>query len=147
MGGPLVQVERPVKMGAGAGAGGADGADALARLDMLPDRHTDAVHVLVGRGEAMAVIDDDGAAGIEEIALGQRHGAAGRGDDRGAARGRDIDTAMRRAGLAIEDALAAIDAGDRAGRRPMQWLLEEGRVGGGRAGPRAHRPLALDALP
>jgi len=112
----------------------------------LPDRHTDAVHVLVGRGEAMAVIDDDGAAGIEEIALGQRHGAAGGSDDRRAARRRDIDTAMRRAGLAVEDALAAIDAGDRTGRRPMQRLLEERQVGVGGARARDHRALALDAL-
>src|SRR5258708_8180716 len=70
-----------MEMRAGDAARGADRADALARLDMLPGRHSDAVHVLVGRGETVAVIDDDGAAGIEEIALGQRHGAAGGSDD------------------------------------------------------------------
>jgi len=63
----------------------------------------------VARFEPVAVVDQDGVAGKEKR-LGHAHDAIRGGDDGGASRGGYIDAHMRRARLAIEDALAAIDA-------------------------------------
>ncbi len=58
----------------------------------------------------------------------------------------DIDPEMRAARLAIEDALAAIDAADGAKRRPVEAFEGVGEIGVARAGGVDAGLLVLDAL-
>ena len=74
-----------MKMRAGDAAGGAHRADTSTGFDMLSQHDLDAVHVLISRGESVAVIDDYRSAGKEEIMLGKGDGSScGRGDGLGA---------------------------------------------------------------
>src|SRR5262245_48480544 len=98
------------------------------------------------RGEAVAVVDDDGAAGEEKVRVGQGDDAAGRRLEVGTAGRGDIDAEMRAARLAVEDALAAVDAADRAERRPVERLEGIGQVGVAGAGGVDADLLGLDTL-
>src|SRR5882724_1996089 len=97
--------------------GGADQADLLALAQALPGLDVDAREMRIAGLQPIAVIDQDGIAGEEELA-GEAYHPAGGGDDRRAGRRRDVDAHMRGARLAVEDALAAIDTADRPARRP-----------------------------
>ena len=66
----------------------------------------------------MTVIERDQATVEIGIRMRQRDDTIGRGQYRGAGRSGDIDTVMRSSGLAIQDTLAAVDAGYSSNRRP-----------------------------
>ena len=91
---------------------------------VLSDLDQDILHVGVDAVQPVAVIDHHGAAGEIQVRLGQRHDPARDRFDRRACRRRDVEAAMRRARLAVQDALAAIDARDRPERRPRHLLSE-----------------------
>jgi hypothetical protein len=104
-----------MEMGAGGAAGGADGADEHAGFDRLTHRNGHRFQMKVTARHAKAVIDNHGVAGQIEIAdendMPARHLAHGR-----TFMGREIDAVMGRARLAVQDALAAIDARHHAAR-------------------------------
>ena len=92
----------------------------------------------------MAVIDDHGVAGEIKLLLGQRHDAADRRVDRRAFGRGDVDAVMRLARLTVQDALAAVDAGDRTFGRPVEFFGEPILVGiGARASPTACASRAM----
>src|SRR6266851_5586164 len=135
----------PMEMRAGDAAGGADKADLLALPDALARLDVEPGKMGVARLQPIAVIDEDGVAGKEKL-RGETYDAAAGGDDRRACRRGDVDPHMRRPRLAVEDALAAIDAADRPDRRPGHRLREE-RLGAGDLTQRADLArLAADTL-
>ena len=68
--------------------------------------------------QPLAVIEYQCAAGEIHVVMGQGDDAAGWRIDRAAGRRRDVQTVVRPARLAVEDALAAVDATDAASCRP-----------------------------
>ena len=95
----------------------------------------------------MAVVENHRAAGVVHAGLGERDDAVGGCLDRRADGRGHVDAVVGPARLAVEDALAAVDAGDAPQRRPGEPALEQ------RLGPvdRAHLGdqgvLGLDARP
>src|SRR5436305_10645767 len=100
-----------MEMRPGDAAGRADQPDLLALAQALPGRDVDAREMRIAGLQPIAMIDQDRVAGEEELAGEAHHAAPGRYDRRSRRRG-DVDSHMRRARLAVEDPLAAIDAAD-----------------------------------
>src|SRR5581483_7090205 len=65
----VVEAHRPVQVRGRDAAGASDRADDLAALDALALRHADVVEVVVHGDQALAVVEDDGAA-VEVVAPG-----------------------------------------------------------------------------
>ncbi len=64
------------------------------------------------RGEAMAMVEDEGTPGKKHIRMGQGDDPVRRGPDRGSFRGRDIEAVVGALGLAIQYPLASVNARD-----------------------------------
>src|SRR5581483_2262658 len=105
-------VNTPMQVRPGSPPGHAGQGDALALPDAFAGPHQELRQVYQHRGQAVAVVDDEGAAGEVQVGLGQGDDAAGRGHHRGAGRHRHVDAVVRLLGRAVEDALAAEHAGD-----------------------------------
>src|SRR5882762_4885048 len=106
-----------MKVGAGDAAGGADFAEERAGVDEVAGLNGGRLEMAIEGVEAEAVIEDDGVAGKIEW-LGEDYAAALRGVYRSAGRSREVDAAVGRPGLAVEDAaLAEIAAGGDSGKR------------------------------
>jgi len=135
-----------MEMRAGGAAGRSHRADDLALRDLLAELHVKPRHVEIDRREPVAVIDHHRAAGHEETLFGERHRTRGRSLDRGAGGCGDIDAHMRRARLAVQDGLAAVDAADRPGHRPDETGFEEAQIAVDGARRRRLAVLALDAF-
>src|SRR3546814_5441855 len=71
------------------------------------------VQVQEGRAEAVAVVDDERRPGKIHAGVRQGDDAVGRRLHRRAHRSRNVDPVVRLARLAVQDALRAVDAGDR----------------------------------
>src|SRR5262249_62247517 len=95
----------PGQVRTGEGAGGARLADGIPLGDLVTVPDVELAHVGEERAEPVAMVEDDGAAGEEEIGVGERDDAATGRLDRRAERRRHVDTEMRLARLAVEDAL------------------------------------------
>ena len=92
----------------------------IAGLDTLPRLHIDRAEVQEGGGQPVPMIDDQRAAGVIQIRVGE-------GDDPGGGRhhgrtflGRHIHPEMRSARLTVQDALAAIHSADGADGGPPE---------------------------
>ena len=68
----------------------------------------------------MAMVDDQGAAGIIQIRVGQGDDAWSGGPDFGADISRYINPKVWPSGLTVEHPLAAVNTGDRANSRPLK---------------------------
>src|SRR5690606_5693633 len=96
--------------------------------------------------DAVAVVDQHGAAGDVEVGLGQGHDAVRRRANGGALRRCDIHARVRRARLAVVDPGAAEAAADAALDGPGEMLGEAGEGSVLDARGRHQRLLAADAL-
>src|SRR5215510_13822350 len=101
-----------MEMRAGDATGAAEFADGIALAKLLPLLDVELAHVSEERAQPVTVIENDRAAGEEEIVVGKRDDTAARRLDRRADRCRNVDPEVRLPRLAVEDALAAIDAAD-----------------------------------
>ncbi len=102
----VVDADFVVEMGAGAASAFADVADGVSAVDVLARDAGEAAQVAVTGGDAMAVIDDDGAS-VAAHEVGEHDHAVRRGHHRLAVSGSDINAAMESA-FSVEwiDALA-----------------------------------------
>src|SRR5487761_145639 len=137
------QPPRPVR--AVGAAGRAELADDLATRHAVADAHGDVLQVHVEGRQAVAVIDDDGAASEEHAGFGETDDAGVGRLDRRPSRRCDVDAQMRLARLAVEDRLTAKDTGDGSGYRPFKRRLEGDAVALLREGVIDLRGFALDA--
>src|SRR5258708_38869572 len=110
-----------MEMRPGDPAGLADPAERIARAQPLTRPRLDRAQMGIQRGHAVAVVDDHGTAEEEQIGLSQAHHAGRRGAHRRAPGPGDLEPDMGRPWLAVEDALAAVDAADRTRCRPGEW--------------------------
>src|SRR5690606_37141272 len=97
----------PVQVRAGRTTGRTHCGHHLALFHAVARFHVDARQVQEIAADAVAVVDQQGAAGEVEVWLGKGHDARGRRLDRRAAGGRDVHPRMRRAGLAVVDPRAS----------------------------------------
>ena len=124
----------PVQMRAGRPAGRTDFADDLALLDRLPDTDVHLRQMQEVRADAVAVVDEHGAAGQIEV-VGEDHAPGGRRFHRRAGGGGDVHAGMRRSRRAVVDALIAETTADSAGHRSDEVLGEADAVVAGLASP------------
>src|ERR1700674_4164565 len=117
---------------AGDAAGGADLAEEGTGVDEVASLHGDGFKVAIKGVEAEAVVENHRVAGKVER-LGEDDAAALRGVDGRAGESGEVDAAVRRAGLAVEDAaLAKVAAGGNAGERVVERAVPEALGGDGR---------------
>src|SRR5262249_13605617 len=126
--------------------GGAKLADGVPLGDLVAVPDVKLAHVGEERAEPVAMVEDDRAAGEEEVGVGERNDAATGRLDRRAERRRHVDAEMRLPRLAVEDALTPVDAADRTDRRPFEAAGVEGDAGDAGAGRIDAHLLRLDAL-
>ena len=101
-----------MEMRAGGAALLADAANGIALMQTITGLHVDARHVQELAENALTVIEENKSAFVKHIGLGQTYDAVSRCHNRRAFRRCHIDTEMRVAFLAVENALAAEDATD-----------------------------------
>jgi hypothetical protein len=129
----------------GRAPGGADQAQHLALFHARPDLHVDAAEVQEVGADAVAVVQQHGAAGEVQVGFGERDDAGGGRVHRRAFRGRHVQAGVRRLRRAVVDALAAIHAADAAVHGPVAVGFVIVAVVVARARGGDHRLLALDA--
>ena len=103
----------------------------IALLQNLTDMDLNLAHMHQIADQPMAVINEHEPALEIHIRLGERDDPAGRGMNWRALRGRNINAVMRRARLAVQDALAAEDTANRALGGPDEIFREPGALGVG----------------
>src|SRR6266446_5067166 len=131
----------PVEVRAGDAARGADFAEESAGVDKVAGLDRNGFEVGVEGVEAEAVVEDHGIAGEIER-LGEHDAAALRGIDGSAGGGGKIDSAVGRAGFAVEDAaLAEVAASSNAAERVVEAAVPE--TIGGDGGENGAEALAL----
>jgi hypothetical protein len=134
-----VDVEAPVEMGARGDTGHPNVADSLSPRHKLALRGVQFRHVQVERGDAAAVVEDDGVAVLAELA-GEDNAAGVRGVDGRALRRGEIQATMIVGGAPVPDALHAEWGREaRLGRKAEGALPEP--VGALRAHGGAHRGI------
>src|SRR6266852_4410699 len=114
-----------MKVGPGDATGGANFAEERTGIDEIAGLHGDGLEMSIEGVKAQAVVEDDGVARKIEgfgkdyaAALCGVHGSAG---ERG-----EVDSAMRRAGLAVEDAAPAeVAAGGHAGKGVVEAAIPQ----------------------
>src|SRR5690348_9071475 len=124
----LIPNQPPVQIRTGGAAGGAERADDLTLRHAIAGADGDILQMDVKGRQAVAVIDDDGAAGKIEAGFGKGDGTRGGGLDRRAGGRGDVDAEMRLSRLTVEKGLAAVNAGDDSRHRQFKWRLEGNAV-------------------
>ena len=99
-----------MEMGPRRATGHADAADQLSPAHMSAFLDVDGVHMDVEGADSETVIDQHRLVGTDHTLMDQHHPTVRSGDDGRALGGCDIDPEMRPSFLAVEDALATIDA-------------------------------------
>ena len=104
---PLEEVHPPVEVRSGRAARRPDLRDGAASPDPLAPFGQDAREVQEGRRQPVAVVDDEGAAGKEQVRLGEGDQSVRGSADLRPGGGRDVDPVVRLARLAVEGSVAS----------------------------------------
>jgi len=134
-----------MQVGTGGPSGFAKFADDLTLHHAIAGTDGDVPHMDIKRRQAITVIDNDGTTSEVQIGLGEADDAFGGGRDRRAGGRCDIDAEMRLPRLAVEEGLAAINAGDDPGHRPFERRFEGDAIALLRERPVDFNCFAFDA--